>query len=206
MSRLSDDVLRVLEQAAPAGLKRVAERRWVGDPSDGIRPLFEFQALKGNQYSARWGFSVDFVPRLHNNGRLAWKRTAGTAFFDLTIDPLDAATSKAALCLLSRDDSLRRVEARMGGVRRAASADLSSVVAVEDLLALFRRRAALANHRFSLANYVQTDLAWGLLLWATGHGAEGSERLSRWCVQFGIDPEAPILRQAREDAQRTTGQ
>ncbi|MCX5512439.1 hypothetical protein [Kaistia algarum] len=85
---LSEEVILALHDAAPAELQRVADRRWIGETSGGIRKILEFQAYRGEHYSARWGFSVDFVPRLTKGG-LAWKRTSASARFDLCIDPID---------------------------------------------------------------------------------------------------------------------
>lgn len=84
----SDEVLQAVHEAIPTDFHQVSERRWVSDPCNAIRRIIEFQAVKGLRYSARWGFSIDFVPRL-SGVRLSWKRTLKTADFDLTIDPID---------------------------------------------------------------------------------------------------------------------
>jgi len=64
MNKLSDEILRALQEAVPAGFSRVSDWRWVSDSRNAIRRIVEFQALKGAQYSTRWGFFIDFVPRL----------------------------------------------------------------------------------------------------------------------------------------------
>ncbi len=70
------------------GFDLVRPRRWVSNTMGATRRIFEFQALKGATYSARWGFSLDFVPVMRN-GHLRWKRTPKGAEFDLCIDPID---------------------------------------------------------------------------------------------------------------------
>jgi len=70
------------------GFQRTRPRRWVDNTTPPICKIFEFQPLKGLSYSARWGFSLDFVP-IKKGGCLRWKRTAKTAQFDLCIDPTD---------------------------------------------------------------------------------------------------------------------
>ena len=46
----------------PLGFERIRPRLWVESKHPPIRRLFEFQPIKGEVYSARWGFSLDFVP------------------------------------------------------------------------------------------------------------------------------------------------
>lgn len=54
--------------------------------------------------------------------------------------------------------------------------------------------------RFSLANYVQTDLAWGLALLACGHEAHGCQHIDKFCDDFGIDSEAGIIQKSYVEA------
>ena len=56
--------------------------------------------------------------------------------------------------------------------------------------------------RFSLENYVQTHLAWGLALVATGKAADGETHIKLHCERFGIDRDAPLLRRAETEAAR----
>jgi hypothetical protein len=81
-----DEGLRL--RVSAAGFEPVGPRRWVSCVNPPIRRIFEFQALKGATYSARWGFSLDFVSALRG-GRLRWKRSSKAAAFDLCIDPID---------------------------------------------------------------------------------------------------------------------
>ncbi len=199
MRELSSEFLQALQEAVPTGFNRISERRWVSDPQNAIRRIVEFQVLKGTQYSARWGFSIDFVPRLRS-GRLSWKRTLKAADFDLSIDPIDLEGSVPDWCSLTADAEIRHIRRVAQGVKNAASSDLSSIQTIDDLLDLFQRRSAMTFRRFGPANYIQTDIAWGLLQLAAGEVAEGSDRLARFCEAFEIDPNNSILTKAQAEA------
>jgi hypothetical protein len=54
--------------------------------------------------------------------------------------------------------------------------------------------------RFSLENYVQTDLAWGLVLVALGQTDRGQRQLDAFCEQFAVAPETAILAKAKAEA------
>lgn len=83
---------------------------------------------------------------------------------------------------------------------QSCSSPWLSASTINDLLDLFRRRSEMTFRRFGPDNYVQTDLAWGLLQLAAGETAEGSERLSQFCERFEIDPNTAILTKARTEA------
>jgi hypothetical protein len=87
-------------ELSPLGFERIRPRHWVDSTRPPIRRIFEFQPLKGDRYSARWGLSINFVPT-QRNGKLAWKRTAKTARFDLCIDPIDRE-GRVEWCSMSR--------------------------------------------------------------------------------------------------------
>jgi len=117
------------------GARRI--RAYVG-PTLGERATKRDQANprvpgdQGAQYSARWGFGVDFVPKVRG-GRPSWKRTAKSADFDVTIDPIDDAGSVPRWCSIVATDSGRHVDAVARDVWSKASQDFSRVVAVADL-------------------------------------------------------------------------
>lgn len=201
MAAFSDDILLALGDAAPTGLGRVADRRWVGEAVGGIRRMLEFTALKGDQYSARWGFSVDFVPQLKGE-RLAWKRTPATAAFDLAIDPVDVEAHVPTWCSFNRDVRIGRVRKVARAVRAQASLDFDRVDTLQDLLKLFEQRETMRFVRFGPENYVQTDLARGLLQLATGDSQGAADRIRAFCDRFGVDPETPILAKAKQEALR----
>lgn len=201
MSAFSEQVGLALQDAAPEGLQRLTDTRWIGEPQDGIRKILEFQALKGGQYSARWGFSVDFVPRVRG-AALSWKRAAKAAVFDLCIDPIDLEGQPPSWCAFTADVRADQLEKIVRAVREQASRDLARVKSPHDLLDLFQDRARLRFRRFALGDYVQTDLAWGLLQLATGDVEGGNPRIAAFCEQFGVDPAASILVEARQEALR----
>ncbi len=199
MGALSEEVLSALQEAAPADLQRVADRRWIGETAKGIRKILEFEALKGAQYSARWGFSVDFVPRVQGK-RLSWKRTPATATFDLCIDPIDVEGRVPDWCSFTSDASASGIKKIARAVREQASLDLLRVDTLHDLRELFQQRATMKFRRFGPENYVQTDLAWGMLQLATGEVQGGDARIAAFCEHFDVDPAATILMKAKQEA------
>jgi len=188
----------------PLGFEPIRPRRWVQSVQPHIRGIFEFQSLKGNVYSARWGRSLDFVPLLRA-GRLRWKRTANTADFDLCMDPIDEYGTPPDWCSFSRSAPPR--ESRMVLIvkeaTRAAKLDFSRSNSVFDVVARFRERAAMRFRRFSLENYTQTHLAWGLSLIAVGELTEGEQHLKLFCARFSIDLDDRKMHQAILAAQES---
>jgi hypothetical protein len=189
-------------ELSPLGFKQIRPRRWIQTARSHIRDIFEFQALKGDTYSARWGLSLDFVPLLRAD-RLRWKRTANTANFDLCIDPIDEYGMLPNWCSFSRSAPPR--EGRMAfaaeEATRAAKLDFSRANSVSNVVAMFRERAAMRFQRFSLENYTQTHLAWGLSLIAIGELTEGEQHLELFCARFSIDRHDRMIRQAILTAQ-----
>lgn len=193
-----DDAFR--PELRQLGFERVRPRRWVRGAKAPIREIFEFQVLKGGVYSARWGFSLDFVPILRG-GRCRWKRTSKAAAFDLCIDPVDDGGSIVdRYCV--RPATISN-EVRPEDVRRAAKAALQTahrsfdrVGSVADIIAIIRERASMCFRRFSLENYVQTHLAWGLALVALGQHAEGETHLRQYCAQHGLERESRFIQKA----------
>jgi hypothetical protein len=177
-----DDALRA--ELSPGGFDFVRARRWVNSRTVPIRRIFEFQALKGATYSARWGFSLDFVPVLQNR-RLRWKRTPKSIAFDLHIEP-----------------GAKQIARVVADATRAARRDFARVDSIADLISIFDERAQMTFGRFSLENYVQTHIAWGLGLVAIGKSAEGEAHISLFCKHFGIDRKDSVLRKAEDEAVR----
>jgi hypothetical protein len=159
--------------------------------------------LKGATYSARWGFSLNFVPLLRN-GRLQSKRTAKAAEFDLCIDPIDEFGSPPTWYSITRlsipkDGELERVASMSADT---AHQDFVRVASVRDLMAMFEERAQMTSRRFSLENYRQTHLAWGLGLIATGKREEGRAHIVLFCERCDMDSNDFVLRKAEEEAYR----
>jgi hypothetical protein len=188
---------------APRGFLLTHHYRWVEDVPGPIRKIFEFQLLKGATYSARWGFSLNFVPLLRN-GRLRSKRTAKAAEFDLCIDPIDEFGSPPNRCSITslwipKDGELGRIAS---GAADAAHQDFARVASVRDLVSLFEERAQMISQRFSLENYRQTHHAWGLGLVAIGKREEGRAHIELFCERHEVDPNDSGLRKAEEEACR----
>ena len=196
---LGDIVAGVLEGALPPGFRRVGDLFWVSSPTDHIRYLLKFQAMKGMTFSACWGVSVDFVP-IFSGGKLRWKRTAKSAAFDLCLDPIDSSGRIPSWCSFYSNDRAHHVERAATAAVKAARSDWSKITALKDVADTFERRAKMQFQRFSLENYVQTDLAWGLVLVALGQADQGQRHLDAFCEQFAIAPETAILAKARAEA------
>ncbi|CDX18322.1 hypothetical protein MPLB_1700113 [Mesorhizobium sp. ORS 3324] len=196
---LGDVVAGVLADSLASDFQRVGDLFWVSDPKDHMRYLLKFQAVKGMTFSACWGVSVDFVP-IFGGGKLKWKRTAKSAAFDLCIDPIDSSGRIPAWCSFYSNDRDYHVERAASAAAKAARQDWSKIAALKDLAGTFERRAKMEFRRFSLENYVQTDLARGLVLIALGRADEGQHYLDAFCQQFAIAPEATILTKAKGEA------
>ncbi|GGG32194.1 hypothetical protein GCM10010964_20180 [Caldovatus sediminis] len=183
----------------PTGFAAVRARRWVRSTKAMVREVFEIQALKGNRFSARWGFSLDFVPACRNR-RLRWKGTDGAADFDLCIDPIDEAGSVPDWCSFSDPSATWRGASKLARVASeavaAARKDSDAVCSPRDVVRLFERRSTMRFARFGLDDYVQTHLAWGLALIAAGRPAEAEPHISRFCDEFGIARGDPLLAKA----------
>lgn len=192
-------------ELSPLGFERTRPRRWVEINGPPLRRIFEFQALKGLRYSARWGFCVDFVP-IKKAGRLRWKRTPKTAAFDLCIDPIDLEGWAHDWCSLSlfifpsNTYDWTKVTRTVKNSVSAALSDFSRVNSIADTVALFRDRSKMKFHRFSLENYVQTHIAWGLCLIALGQQTQGENHLEKYCERFSVDRDDRILREAERVA------
>lgn len=201
MTVLDDELARALgPEFEPLGFERVRPRRWVGGTAAPIRQLFEFYALTPLRYTARWGWSLDFVPQLRA-GRLCWKRTSKSAAFDLCIDPIDEFGGVPAWCSISLDPvsakpSRDRVKNVAANTSIAALRDFGRVTSVQNVVALFGERSKMRYRRFSLKNYVQTDIAWGLALIAIGRSEEGEVRLRAYREHFRVRSDDPLLRKA----------
>ncbi len=159
--------------------------RWVSEPVDHLRRVFEFQAIKGATYSARWGWSVDFVPVL-KGATLSWKRTAAKADFDLCINPIDISGDVPSWCSFTTSASRAIRSSRCGRfLIDAAFKDWPLVHSRRNLVELFQSSDPEWNFGdLALDNYVQTHLAWGLVLLSLGDGVEGERHIAEFCERF----------------------
>ncbi|TIS88463.1 hypothetical protein [Mesorhizobium sp.] len=196
---LGDIAAGALEGTLAPDFQRVGDLFWVGSPTDHIRYLLKFQAMKGMTFSACWGVSIDFVP-IFRGGSLRWKRTAKSADFDLCIDPIDSSGRIPSWCSFYSNDRAHRVERASLAALNAAQRDWSRITALKDVADSFERRSKIESRRFSLENYVQTDLAWGLALVAVGEADRGQRHLDAFCERFAVAPETTILAKARSEA------
>jgi hypothetical protein len=193
------------EVLSPLGFELAGSHRWVSPSRNSIRRLVHFELLKGGVYTPRWGFSVDFVPVLRSR-RLRWKRTLKSAAFDLCIDPVDELGVAPHWGMLLqpiegyRRPTARHVAAAASATAQRAHRDFLRVDGVADLAVLFAERSLMRFERFSLDNYVQTEIAWGLCLLAMGRPDEGGDRIARFCDRFDVSVEDTLLAKARIEA------
>jgi hypothetical protein len=192
-------------ELSPLGFERIRPRLWVESNHPPIRRLFEFQPVGGDIYSARWGFSLDFVPTKRAE-KLAWKRTPKTARFDLSIDPIDNEGRPREWFSVSRfiypvkEYDWGKLARTVKDTAKGARPDFNHINSIEDIVAIFSERSTMKLKRFSLENYVQTHIAWGLSLIAIGEPDEGEKHLQTYCATFSIDRNDRILRQAEQTA------
>lgn len=143
---------------------------------------------------------MDFVPLLKGN-RLVPKRVAKTVTFDLCLDPIDVAEDVPTWCVLQKQDNKRNVAIVVSASVSAAMADWNKLTSVADVVAAFEMRSAMHFRRFSLQNYAQTELAWGLALMSLGRTEEGQAHLQEFCAQYDIAANDPVLMSAITETQ-----
>ena len=79
------------------------------------------------------------------------------------------------------------------------------MASVENVISLFDERARMSFERFSLENYTQTHLAWGLALIAVGKQVEGESHILEFCERFGVEWSDPLLLKAEAAASGYAG-
>lgn len=196
---LGDIVAVVMADRLGPEFLRMSNLCWVANPENSVRRMLKYEALKGATYSGIWGVSIDFVPLL-GNGRFRSKKTAKSAYFDLTIDPIDISGDVPSWCSFSLYDDAERVKTAAMDVLDAAKADWAKLVSLQDVADTFEIRSRMKFRRFSLHSYVQTDLAWGLAQIAIGERDAGERRLEAFCEAFGVDFHCRAITKAREVA------
>lgn len=141
------------------GFERPKPLKWVRSTKVPIRELVEILPLKGAAVSARWGYSIDFVPHV-SSGRVRWHRTAKSALLDLVWDPLDfAGLDGWTFSRFGVEAELAsRAHAFAAKVCRSALGDLDRASQISDLPVLYREWAARPTVRFSIENYNQAFL------------------------------------------------
>lgn len=197
---IGDVVAAALEGRWPAQFERVHDLIWTSESENHIRRIFDFQPMKGVTFSACWGVSIDFVPLTGRKG-LVWKRTTKTAARDLTIDPIDISGSIPVWCSFVHNDDDRRIQKVARVSLEAAKADWAKLSSLNNIVACFESRSKMTFERFSLENYTQTHLAWGLALIALGRHDEGQRHLNAYVEQTHIAPDSVILVKAKRLAE-----
>lgn len=198
---IGDVIAATLDGQWPGAFERVGDLTWSSGSVGHIRRIFQFQTMKGATLSAIWGVSCDFVPSASSK-RLRWKRTAKTAHCDITIDPVDTAGFiHDRYSLFHNDDDAWIAKVAIASLK-SAMLDWARLGTLPDLVSDFQTRSAKEAKRFGLDNYVQTELAWGLMLLALGERQQGEIRLASFCSRFGVLPNDPLLLKARDWAIR----
>lgn len=198
----SDTLDRLLDEVfgpslTGAGFTRARPRRWERRSREPISEIFNIQAIGGAMRSARWVFSLDFVPNFQNR-RFRWKRTFSDADIDICIDPINDTSRlhpwHSFTYVWGSEAYPSEVAAVASTSVRAAFLNFDRIRSVQDVVTLFERRAARDDYRrFSPDNYVQTDLAWGLALFATGRPEQGQQHLARFHERFATNPNDPLI-------------
>lgn len=183
----------------PMRFTRIGDLRWAACRAEHIHFLLDFQRLKGATVSARWGVSLTFVPELRGK-RLSRKFSLEKAQFDLCIDPIDE--DDWAWCSFPEHAPSERMSEVAQNALKAATKDWNRLGTVADVIRCFQERSRRSFVRFSPDNYIQTNIAWGLCLIATGEQTAGEERVNRFCDQFGFSPSTPAIAKAMSEAQR----
>jgi hypothetical protein len=196
---LAAGLSNVLASSAP-GLIPIAPFRWLTEENAPVRGFYEFQRMKGGVYSVRWGFDLCFSPWLAGK-TLRWKRTARQAKIDLPIDPIDESGRIEPWHSVEVDENDQEVLSKVvAGTWERAASDFARVKSLSNLTDLFERRAAMKFRRFSLANYITTDLCWGLALHGIGQTAAAGHKVAAFCGRFGVAPNDRILNLAMGEA------
>lgn len=185
--------------AVGAAFVQIAPLRWARQRGM-LRDVFEFEAMKGAAYSARWGFDFPICPVVAGK-RLASKESLAKASPDLVLDPIDVQGELQAWHSISQfDGSSDVLDDIVGGVAAKALTELDPIADLADLASLFQTRSDMTFRRFAPKNYVQTDLSWGLICHALGDHAAGERLIARFCERFDFPSDTPALLRATNAA------
>jgi hypothetical protein len=205
MSTVRENLTEAFGRFAQGEFEAASDLRWVASSNSPVRRFFEFQVMKGDLYSARWGFDLEFCPKLSGQ-KLVWKRSLKQAQIDLALDPIDESGDVEAWHSIARSESNRKVAERVVETCwTRALPELEAVATIEQLVALFGRRSGMRFQRFSLSNYVATDICWGLALHALGEAGRAEDHLQNFRTDYGITQEDRLLNKAIEEARAFQG-
>jgi hypothetical protein len=190
--------------AAPlkeAGFENVRPRKWVRSVRSHIRQLVTINALKGAIYSVCWGVSLDFVP-LYRSNKFRWKQTPLGCAYDLCIDPIDLGHRWSSFVFNPGVQTSTRFDLRQVADVSLTSAlkDFDRAQTLLEVDHLYAERKRMRFVRFSLENYVQSYLGWGLTLHVLGRESEAESNLALFCARHGASPNDRMLLVAKEQA------
>lgn len=164
---------------AAEGFEAISSRRWVGSIRAPIREIFQISPLKGNSFAPAWGVSLDFVPHLSGTSIKA-HRTAKSALFDLSYDPLDYTSDVGSWSIdtwQSPSDFAAAVDRLAEKCLPMARSFWAGITSVADLLTAFEEKRTRPFVRFGLDNYPQQSLAFAFTLARAGKRDAAREHL-----------------------------
>lgn len=200
---------------APMQFALIPPLRWVGRTDGPIRRIFGLMPLKGGSYVGYWGFALDFVP-VPQKTRFAWKRGKKDTRTDLCIRTIDDPRFKSMFSASPENYSFTHIPAyktpTLNQLLKIASCtselarrDFERVNSVDDIVGMFEERSQMDIQGWPLSMYVQTDIAWGLALVATGDSKRGEEHITKFCDQFRLRRDDPVLLRAEQLALNLAG-
>jgi hypothetical protein len=186
----------------PLGFEPCKGTRWVSSHQAPIRRIFALSGLKGLSTAPLWGFSFDFVPHLAAGDEIRWHRTAKSAWFDLSYDPIDY-TREPRSWSLSRFDPIDTLEARAQvlAIRSVESATSfwARIRTMEDVPRAFEEWRDRPFVRFGFANYGHAWLAYAFVLARLGRRGEALEWLERYLERDIREEAKPLLRRRLDE-------
>jgi hypothetical protein len=124
-----------------------------------------------------------------------------SARFDLCIDPIDEPGHVPEWCSFTKALPSHKIDG--AALQRAtensieaAQRDFARGQSIGGIEQMFRERASMVFRRFSLENYTQTHLAWGLCLVALGQAVVAKRHLLQFCTTYDIDLDDRMLQAA----------
>ena len=186
----------------PLGFESCKGNRWVCSDQASIRKVFALSGLKGLSTAPMWGFSFDFVPHLAAGDEVRWHRTAKSAWFDLSYDPIDY-TREPRSWSLSRFDPIDTLEARARvlAIRSIESATSfwARINSIQDIPGVFEEWRDRPFVRFGFVNYGHAWLAYAFVLARLGRKSEASAWLERYLERDVRDEAKSLLRKRLDE-------